>query len=189
MTASKSRKRPPGSVLVQQSSIAQAEGLLQKLPEKPKEHWSLREAIESLESPIMQALDRGYSHEEVAELLEEQGISISVSSLKRYLAASRKDKGIQPRRTRKPRGSAAAKTTTTDPTSVELSVDEPAPTVMPEADAPMETPTANSRRKRTTSSVTGDTKAPSKAKPRTATRSKATGTPRASTGRRRKVAE
>jgi len=186
MTVSKSRKRPPGSVLVQQSAIEQADDILQKLPEKPKEHWSLREAIESLEGSIMQALDRGYTHEEVAELLEEKGISISVSSLKRYLAASRKEKGTQPRRTRKPRGRAAAKATATEPTSVEA---VPPETAVEEPPAPAEeeaapTPT---RRKRSASAAPKSTTA-SKSRPRSAsTRSKSTGTTRPSNGRRKKT--
>ncbi|MBD1913045.1 MULTISPECIES: hypothetical protein [unclassified Leptolyngbya] len=182
MTVSKARKRPPGSILVQQAAIQQAGDLLQKLPEKPKENWSLREAIESLEGSIVQALDRGYSHEEVAELLEEKGISISVSSLKRYLAASRKDKGGQPRRTRKPRGRAATKETETEPTSVE--------SVAPEAPAPSESeaseaaePATTGRRKRSASNAPKASSTATKTKTRSAsTRSKTT----PSNGRRKK---
>jgi len=186
MTASKSRKRPPGSVLVQQSAIEQADDLLQKLPAKPKEHWSLREAIESLEGSIMQALDRGYSHEEVAELLEEKGISISVSSLKRYLAASRKEKGIQPRRTRKPRGRAAAKATAAEPTSVEA-VPEEAPVMeAPEPEVEETAAPTPGRRKRSASTPPKSTT--TKAKPRsTTTRGKSTGTTRTTGGRRKKT--
>lgn len=186
MTAAKSRKRPPGSVLVQQTAIQQAGDLLQKLPAKPKEHWSLREAIESLEESIVQALDRGYSHEEVAQLLDDKGISISVSSLKRYLAASRKEKGIQPHRTRKPRGRAAAKTTVAEPTSVEAVATEAPPSPDPEEAAP--TP---ARRKRSASAPPKAAKSTAtKAKPRSSspsTRGKSAVTTKSSNGRRKKT--
>lgn len=180
MPVSKARKRPPGSIVVQQSAIQQAGDLLQKLPEKPKENWSLREAIESLEGSIAQALDRGYSHDEVAELLDEKGISISVSSLKRYLAATRRDKGTQTRQTRKPRGRAAAKAKTEEATSVEPVAAE-APTPAPVENAEPATP---GRRKRSASIAPKASTPASKAKPRSAStrNSKTTST----NGRRKK---
>lgn len=99
------KKRLPGSVIVQQSAIEQATSLLEQLPEKPKEIWSLREAIDLLQDSIITALSRGYSHEDVATMLADQGIKISVSSLKRYLASTKKDKVgaavVKPRRPRR----------------------------------------------------------------------------------------
>lgn len=184
MAATKTRKRPPGSVVVQQSAIQQAGDLLQKLPEKPKENWSLREAIESLEGSIVQALDRGYSHDEVAELLDEKGISISVSSLKRYLAASRRDKGTQTRRTRKLRGQAAAKAKTEEATSVEpVAAETPSPSKAEAAE-----PATPGRRKRSASTAPKASAPAAKAKPRSAsTRSKAsTGKAAPTNGRRKK---
>ena len=104
------KKRLPGSATVQQTAIQQATSLLEQLPEKPKEIWSLREAIDLLQDSITTALARGYSHEEVATMLADQGIKISVSSLKRYLASIKKDKvegaAVKPRR---PRRTAAQK--------------------------------------------------------------------------------
>lgn len=81
---------------------------LQDLPEKPKEVWSLREAIALLYEPITAALDRGYSYEEVTSLLSKEGIDVSTSSMKRYLSTARKDKegGSKPR-TRRVRRTAA----------------------------------------------------------------------------------
>jgi len=96
------KKRLPGTVLVQQESIEQATSLLEQLPEKPKEVWSLREAIELLQDSISTALARGYSHEEIAALLADKNIKISVSSLKRYLASTKKDKMGTAGKTRPP---------------------------------------------------------------------------------------
>lgn len=92
------KMRSPQSPLIDQAVIDRAHALLQDLPEKPKESWTLKEAIAALDGSIFQALERGYSYEEVAALLSEQGIQISVSSLKRYLATSRKEKGMSSRR-------------------------------------------------------------------------------------------
>ncbi|GAB4134441.1 MAG: hypothetical protein Fur0046_06240 [Cyanobacteria bacterium J069] len=97
------KKRLPGTVLVQQTSIEQATNLLDQLPEKPKEVWSLREAIDLLQDSISTALDRGYSHEEIASLLADKNIKISVSSLKRYLASTKKDKTTTTGKTRRRR--------------------------------------------------------------------------------------
>ena len=104
------KKRLPGSVVVQQSAIKQATNLLEQLPEKPREIWSLREAIDLLQDSITTALARGYSYEEVATMLADQGIKISVSSLKRYLASIKKDKAEGAAvKSRRPRRTAAQK--------------------------------------------------------------------------------
>ncbi|MBW4654977.1 MAG: hypothetical protein KME20_18330 [Kaiparowitsia implicata GSE-PSE-MK54-09C] len=95
MAKPSSPKRPSGSALVDESAISQADSLLEQLPKKPKEHWSLREAIDLLREPINAALDRGYSHDEIATFLADQEIRISVSSLKRYLAKTRADSRSQ----------------------------------------------------------------------------------------------
>ncbi len=91
MAKPSSRKRSSGSALVDESAISQAGSLLEQLPQKPKEHWSLREAIDLLREPINTALDRGYTHNEIATFLADQEIRISVSSLKRYLAKTREN--------------------------------------------------------------------------------------------------
>ncbi len=135
------KKRLPGSVFVQQSAIKQATNLLEQLPEKPKEVWSLREAIDLLQDSITTALARGYSHEEVATMLADQGIKISVSSLKRYLASIKKDKAegaaAKPRRPRRTAAQKQAEAETgdmaatpdplSDPSDQPLEVDSTAP--------------------------------------------------------------
>jgi hypothetical protein len=83
-------KRSLKATAVPKSAIAQATSALQTLSEKPKEQWSLREAIEALHDVIVDALDKGYDYPEIATLLREQDIRISPSSLKSYLSRSRK---------------------------------------------------------------------------------------------------
>jgi len=77
---------------VSQSAIAQASVMLQALPEKPRDNWSLREAVSLLHDSIITAIDRGYSHEEVAAMLGEKGVDITVPSLKRYLTSVKREK-------------------------------------------------------------------------------------------------
>ncbi len=104
------KKRLPGSATVQQTAIQQATSLLDQLPEKPKEIWTLKEAIDLLQDSITTALKRGYNYEEVAAMLADQGIQISVSSLKRYLASTKKEKAMsEVVKLRRPRRTAAQK--------------------------------------------------------------------------------
>ncbi len=106
------KRRSPTSTLVSKSAISQASTILEDLPEKPKEIWSLREAIELLKDPITAALDRGYSYPEVSKMLSERGVEISASTLKYYLSAARKEKDPTKPRARRQRrtlgGSATA---------------------------------------------------------------------------------
>jgi hypothetical protein len=84
------KQRPPASVAVSKANIEQATLTLQELPPKTKDTWSLREAVTLLQDSITTALDRGYSYEEVSTMLAGKGVSITPSSLKRYLANAKK---------------------------------------------------------------------------------------------------
>ncbi|HTL88687.1 MAG TPA: hypothetical protein VL134_04750 [Leptolyngbya sp.] len=97
------KRRSPTSTLVSKDSISGASSALQDLPEKPKEIWSLREAINLLKDQITLALDRGYSYTEVSQMLSSKGVEISPSTLKYYLSSARKEdgSGAKPRRRRK----------------------------------------------------------------------------------------
>jgi len=57
-----------------------------RLPPKPKQGMTLREAISKFKPTITKALRRGYTYEEVAFILTEEGISIKGATLKQYLA-------------------------------------------------------------------------------------------------------
>jgi hypothetical protein len=106
------KTRSSSSVAVSKAAIAQATKVLEELPAKAKESWSLREAVTLLQDSITTALDRGYSYEEVSTMLAGKGVSITPSSLKRYLANAKKkaDGGAQAtpaKRGRKPRAAKA----------------------------------------------------------------------------------
>lgn len=97
-------KRSPNATLVTKSAIDEAAEALQDLPEKTKEKMSLREAVDVLRDQITAALDKGYSYDDIAAMLEKQGITIAPSSLKHYLARSNRQlkeaTGIQTKRRR-----------------------------------------------------------------------------------------
>jgi hypothetical protein len=86
------KRRSPTSTLVSKTSIQQASNILGGLPAKPKEIWSLREAIDSLQDQITLALDRGYTYPEISKMLTERGVEISASTLKYYLSSVRREK-------------------------------------------------------------------------------------------------
>jgi hypothetical protein len=55
------------------------------LDQLPKKERSLREQITYLSPSILDALEKGYSYRDVAELLKAQGVVISISTLKQYV--------------------------------------------------------------------------------------------------------
>ncbi|MFQ3616482.1 MAG: hypothetical protein SNJ57_02900 [Cyanobacteriota bacterium] len=160
------KRRLPGTVLVQQEAIEQATSLLEQLPEKPKEVWSLREAINLLHDSISTALDRGYSHEEIAALLADKNIKISVSSLKRYLASTKKDKLGTAGKTRRHRSSTVQKKAVTE-----------AAAALPEVEpAASEEPAATPKKRGPRTSSTRTTTAAKTRSPRTSTKTKTAST-------------
>jgi hypothetical protein len=89
----KASKRLPSSVSVSKSALDNATLSLQGLPDKPKDNWSLREAVSVLQESISAALSKGYSYDEVAKMLSGKGVEISASSLKSYLSAAKRQQG------------------------------------------------------------------------------------------------
>lgn len=176
------KKRLPGSATVQQTAIQQATSLLEQLPEKPKEIWTLKEAIDLLQDSITTALKRGYSHEEVAAMLADQGIQISVSSLKRYLASTKKEKAVaEVVKPRRPRRTAAQKQAEAE---AKLSA-TPAPVSAPEAQPVQQEAADSTPAKRKTGRPTSTrTKTATKATP--VAPPKATSTPQTTASRPRK---
>jgi site-specific DNA-cytosine methylase len=99
------KRRSPTSTLVTKHSIQNAGSILEGLPEKPKEIWSLREAIDALKDEITLALDRGYTYPEISQMLTTRGVEISASTLKYYLSSvKRQDPNAKPRRRRRTLG-------------------------------------------------------------------------------------
>jgi hypothetical protein len=87
----RTRRRAASSKKISQENIQDVVSSLQNLPAREMDVPSLREAVALLQDPINTALDRGYSYEEVTEVLQNQGIKVSVSSLKRYLSITRNE--------------------------------------------------------------------------------------------------
>ncbi|MEB3292938.1 MAG: hypothetical protein VKJ24_07245 [Synechococcales bacterium] len=112
------KRRSPTSTLVSKSAIQQASSILQDLPEKPKEIWSLREAIDALKDQITLALDRGYGYNEISKMLSEKGVEISASTLKYYLSSvKRNSEGGKVRRRRRNLGAKVTEKTLAEATA------------------------------------------------------------------------
>ncbi len=73
---------------------------LGQLKEKPKEELSLRESIYFLRDKLKSALKKGYSYQDLSEILEEQGILISASTLKQYLTDITKESAARRKRSK-----------------------------------------------------------------------------------------
>jgi hypothetical protein len=167
----RTKQRLSTSTNVPKGAIEKVGLQLQELPEKPKETWSLREAVFLLYEPITAALNRGYNHDEIVALLSEKNIDITTSSLKRYLATARRDKET----TAKPKAKRTRRATA-DKTATPVST--------PAQPKAAKTTKASSSRKRQTaseSSPSATVKPPStrskvaaKAKPKPTTRAKTT---------------
>ncbi len=148
------RKRSTATATISKSAIDQAASTLQALPAKEKKSWSLREAVTRLQEPISDALSRGYSYEEVAEMLAKQGINISVFSLKRYLSLSRSQSAEAAG------GRGRGKTRRSFKTSSSAALDE-----APAQDTPAETPKRRGKAAQSEDGAPKQPKAAAKAKP------------------------
>ncbi|HEY9623745.1 MAG TPA: hypothetical protein V6C78_25530 [Crinalium sp.] len=145
--------RRSASSTVPKTVVEQATLSLVELPDKPKEHLQIREAVEQMLDTILVALSKGYSHEDVASLLRDKGLDITPSSLKYYLSRFKKKQAAapsKPRKTRRTKASAGES----------------------EADAPVVAAEAPAKKTRRTSTKVQE---PAKAAPRrAAAKSKAT---------------
>jgi DNA-directed RNA polymerase specialized sigma54-like protein len=70
--------------------IAKLHDKLDHLPEKPRN--SKRALVDQLRPTIEQARQRGYSYEEISNLLAEEGFEIKARTLKTYCGASGRKK-------------------------------------------------------------------------------------------------
>ena len=64
---------------------------LDLLEQKQKSELTLRESIYLLRDKLRGALKKGYSYQDLSELLEQQGILVSAATLKQYLTESNKE--------------------------------------------------------------------------------------------------
>lgn len=95
------RKRTRATT-VSPEAVDQAATFLEELPDKPKEDLSLREAVGQMQDSLKAALAKGYSYEELAKMLGNQGIQISAFTLKNYVPSGKRSvtKG-KPRKSKK----------------------------------------------------------------------------------------
>jgi hypothetical protein len=105
------------SVTIQPKIVTTASSFLEELPAKPKENFSLREAVDQLRDPLKTALGKGYSYQDLALMLRDQGIEISASTLKNYVPSGKrqasKAKAAGVKSTPSSKKSTAAKTSET----------------------------------------------------------------------------
>jgi hypothetical protein len=105
------------SMTIQPTIVTTASSFLEDLPAKPKENFSLREAVDQLRDPLKTALSKGYSYQDLASMLHEQGIEISASTLKNYVPSGKrqvsKTKAAATKSTGRGKRSTAAKTSET----------------------------------------------------------------------------
>ena len=71
---------------------------LGQLKEKPKSELNLRESIYYLRDKLKSALKKGYSYQDLSEILAEQDILISAATLKQYLAEINKQSAARRKR-------------------------------------------------------------------------------------------
>jgi hypothetical protein len=76
------------------AAIDNVKEILKALPPAPREtkEVSLREAIEELAPTIRGLLAKGYSRQQVVDLIQEQGVGCSLTSLKAYFRTPAKTK-------------------------------------------------------------------------------------------------
>lgn len=105
------RTRQQAASKIAPDSIAQLTSVFDALPGKPKDTYTLREAVSQLDAPIRTALKRGYNYDEIAAILADHEIALSAFSLKRYLSLN-KDQQVQQTETdqKKQRRSRTSKT-------------------------------------------------------------------------------
>lgn len=183
----RANKRLPSSVSVSKSALDSASSTLQGLPDKPKESWSLREAVSVLQESISNALGKGYSYEEIAKMLTEKKVEISASSLKSYLSAAKRQNGVSTASKGKQPGRRSKKTGGDVSMNGAASHVEPITVTASEIELPTEKPT---RRKPKAASTTSTRKTAAKAKPAakttTKTVSKSSAASKATSSRSRK---
>ena len=71
---------------------------LGQLKEKPKSELNLRESIYYLRDKLKSALKKGYSYQDLSEILAEQEILISAATLKQYLTEINKQSAARKKR-------------------------------------------------------------------------------------------
>jgi response regulator of citrate/malate metabolism len=103
-----------------QASVAK----LEKLEEKPKKELTLRESIYFLRTQLQSALKKGYSYQDLSEILAAQEIQVSPATLKQYLTEIDKEESSKKRGTKSRQVKQASSSTENLPGSATSSAPE-----------------------------------------------------------------
>jgi hypothetical protein len=79
-------------------AISKAASALDALEPKAKSPRGMMAVVDALYDKITDAIDKGYSYEEIAKLLEESGCKISASTLRQYYSEKKKASGTARKR-------------------------------------------------------------------------------------------
>jgi len=118
---------------VQPTIVTQVADLLGDLPDKPTSQpeqptaqRSLKEVVAQLLEPIQGALAKGYTHQEIADLMGQYGFSTTAETLKSYLHRTRRQTAPQPAKgTKKVAQTKSPQTTSkTEPKSTEAATSQ-----------------------------------------------------------------
>lgn len=85
---------------------------LEQLETKPKSELTLRESIYFLRDKLKSALKKGYSYEDLSEILAEQEILVSAATLKLYLTESSKKSASRSKKSKSSSASASSSKST-----------------------------------------------------------------------------
>lgn len=170
------------SVTIQPTIVTTASSFLEELPAKPKENFSLREAVDQLRDPLKSALGKGYSYQDLALMLRDQGIEISASTLKNYVPSGKRQASkAKAAATAKPAPQAKKSASKTSETMSKIA--SPEDDVPVAVSAPAEAPKSRGGRRSSTKTAAAATP-----KTRTTTRAaKATTKAPATRGRKKSV--
>jgi predicted AAA+ superfamily ATPase len=83
--------RVANAKLVKKSIIEDNRSKLLNAPVKEREEFSMSEAIHQIADEITEVLGRGYSYDEVANMLSAGGIDIKGTTLRQYMTAMKRD--------------------------------------------------------------------------------------------------
>lgn len=97
---------------------------LEQLKEKPKSELTLRESIYFLRDKLHSALKKGYSYEDLSDILEEQDILISASTLKQYLTEISKESASRKKRNKSVKSNKSNSSDKLDKTSSQAELDK-----------------------------------------------------------------
>ena len=91
---------------------------LEQLEQKQREELTLRESIYLLRDKLRAALKKGYSYEDLSEILEGEGILASAATLKQYLTENKKEVN------KSKKGASSGKTKLNSPKALEKNIEK-----------------------------------------------------------------